>query len=251
MVAGGMSRGQATRRFWCIDRPGLLTDDLGGLRDFQQPYARPAGEVAGWARQGALGGITLEEVVRRVRPTVLIGTSAVPGAFTEEAVREMARHTRRPIILPLSNPTELSEAAPGDLLAWTDGRALIATGGPAEPVTHDRVTHVVAQANNALLFPGLGLGAIVSGAGRVTDGMLAAAAAAVAGEVDASGPGSALLPLLDAVREVSVAVACAVARAAEAEGVARSPLGAGVEARVRAAMWRPVYRPVHAWTATR
>jgi malate dehydrogenase (oxaloacetate-decarboxylating) len=251
MVAGGMSREQATRRFWCVDRPGLLTDDLGGMRDFQQPYARPAGEVAGWARQGALGGITLEEVVRRVRPTVLIGTSAVPGAFTEEAVREMARHTRTPIILPLSNPTELSEAAPGDLLAWTDGRALIATGGPAEPVTHDRVTHVVAQANNALLFPGLGLGAIASGAGRVTDGMLAAAAAAVAGEVDAPGPGAALLPLLDAVREVSVAVACAVARAAEAEGVARSPLGAGVEKGVRAAMWRPVYRPVHPWAAAR
>jgi malate dehydrogenase (oxaloacetate-decarboxylating) len=243
MVKAGLPREEATRRFWCIDRPGLLTDDMEGLRDFQRPYARPVAEVAGWERQGAQGGITLEEVVRRVQPTVLIGTSAVPGAFTEPVVREMAAHVLRPVILPLSNPTELAEAEAGDLLAWTAGRALVATGSPAEPVTHDRVTHVIAQANNALLFPGLGLGAIVSRAGLVTDGMLAAAAAAVAGAVDAVGPGSALLPLLDAVRDVSVAVACAVARAATEEGVATAELD-DVEAAVRAAMWEPAYRPV-------
>jgi malate dehydrogenase (oxaloacetate-decarboxylating) len=249
MVAAGLPWEEATRRFWCLDRPGLLTDDMAGLRDFQRPYARPPAEVSGWDHAGDRGGITLAEVVSRVRPTMLIGASAVAGAFTEPVVREMARHVERPVILPLSNPTELAEADPGDLLAWTGGRALVATGSPAEPVTHDRVTHVVAQANNALLFPGLGLGTIVSRAGRVTDGMLAAAAAAVAGAVDASAPGAALLPLLDAVREVSVAVACAVARAAEEEGVARAPLGPGVEAEVRAAMWRPAYRPVHPWPA--
>jgi malate dehydrogenase (oxaloacetate-decarboxylating) len=243
MVAAGLGRDDATRRFWCIDRPGLLTDAMPGLRDFQQPYARPAAEVEGWERD-ARGAVGLEEVVRRVRPTVLIGTSAVAGAFSEAAVREMARHVPRPVILPLSNPTDLAEAAPADLLAWTDGRALVASGSPAEPVTHDRVTHVIAQANNALLFPGLGLGAIVARAGLVTDGMLAAAAAAVADAVAATGPGSPLLPLLDGVREVSVAVACAVVRAAETGGVARVAHGSGVEAAVRAAMWEPAYRPV-------
>ncbi len=213
-----------------------------GLRDFQRPYARPAAEVEGWERDAA-GAIGLEEVVRRVRPTVLIGTSAVAGAFTEAAVVEMARHVEHPVILPLSNPTELAEATASDLLAWTGGRALVATGSPAEPVTHDRVTHVIAQANNALIFPGIGLGAIVAGAELITDGMLAAAAAAVAGAVAAAGPGSALLPLLDVVREVSVTVASAVARAAAAEGVATVVLG-DVVAAVRSTMWEPEYRRV-------
>ena len=243
MVAAGLPREEATRRFWCLDRPGLLTDDMAGLRDFQRAYARPPVEVSDWAHEGDRGGITLAEVVSRVRPTMLIGASAVAGAFTEAVVREMARHAERPVILPLSNPTELSEANPADLLAWTGGRALVATGSPAEPVTHERVTHVIAQANNALLFPGLGLGAIVCGAGLVTDSMLAAAAAAVAGAVEDTGPGAALLPLLDGVREVSVTVACAVATAAAAEGVATRTLG-DLEAAVRSAMWEPDYRPV-------
>jgi malate dehydrogenase (oxaloacetate-decarboxylating) len=243
MVAEGLCREEATRRFWCIDRPGLLTDDMADLRDFQRPYARPPAEVADWARQGDRGGITLAEVVRRARPTMLIGASAVAGAFTEPVVREMARHVERPVILPLSNPTELAEADPAELLAWTDGRALVATGSPAEPVTHDRVTHVIAQANNALLFPGLGLGAIVCGAALVGDSMLAAAAAAVAGAVADTGPGAALLPLLDGVREVSVAVACAVATAAAADGIATRALD-DVETAVRSAMWEPAYRRV-------
>lgn len=242
MVAAGAPEAEATRSFWCLDRPGLLLEGMDGLRDFQRPYARPAAEIEGWERD-ARGAIGLEEVVRRVRPTVLIGTSAVAGAFTEAAVVEMARHVERPVILPLSNPNELAEAAPGDLLAWTGGRALVATGSPAEPVTHDRVTHVVAQANNALIFPGIGLGAIVSGAELITDGMLAAAAAACAAAVAASGPGAPLLPLLDVVREVSVQVASAVARSAATEGVATVALE-DVEAAVRSAMWEPEYRRV-------
>ncbi len=133
-------------------------------------------------------------MVGRVRPTVLIGTSGQGGAFTEDIVRTMAAHTRRPIILPMSNPTRLAEAVPGDLLAWTDGRALIATGSPFDPVEHDGVTYRIGQANNALIFPGLGLGAIVAGADRVTDRMLAAAADAVAGQIDDTGPGAPILP---------------------------------------------------------
>jgi malate dehydrogenase (oxaloacetate-decarboxylating) len=247
MIADGLAATEAAGRFWCIDRPGLLTDDMTGLRDFQRPYARPAGEVSGWVRHDTEGGVNLAEVVRRVRPTVLIGASAVAGAFTEEVVREMARHAEQPTILPLSNPTELAEATAADLLDWTDGRALVATGSPAEPVTHDRVTHVIAQANNALLFPGLGLGVIVSRARFVTDGMLAAAAAAVADVAEAGAPGAPLLPLLDAVHEVSAEVACAVARTACAEGVATVALD-DVATAVRAAMWEPAYRPVRACT---
>src|SRR5438105_7123866 len=159
MIGSGLSPEKATARIWAVDRPGLLTDDTDDLRSFQRPYARPAGEVGGWARDPELGGIGLEEVVRRVGPTILVGTSTRTGAFTEAIVRAMAERCERPIILPLSNPTRLAEAVPADLLRWTDGRALVATGSPFEPVTHDKVTYVIGQANNALLFPGLGLGA--------------------------------------------------------------------------------------------
>ncbi|HLJ07465.1 MAG TPA: malic enzyme-like NAD(P)-binding protein, partial [Acidimicrobiia bacterium] len=245
-----------------LDRPGLLTDDMAELRSFQRPYARPAAEVAGWPRDPwrltpplsgghppspgpAAGGIGLAEVVRRVRPTILVGTSTRTGAFTEEVVRAMAAGCERPIILPLSNPTRLAEATPADLLRWTDGRALVATGSPFEPVTlSDRVTYVIGQANNALVFPGLGLGAIVARAARVTDGMIFAAAEAVAGLVDPSTPGASLLPQINDVRETSVAVAVAVAAAAADAGVARAPLEPDLEAQVRRTMWEPVYRPV-------
>jgi malate dehydrogenase (oxaloacetate-decarboxylating) len=199
--------------------------------------------VAGWARDSE-GRITLEEVVRQAGPTILVGTSTQAGAFTESVVRAMAERCERPIILPLSNPTRLSEATPNDLLRWTDGRALVATGSPFDPVTHDKVTHVIGQANNALVFPGLGLGAIVAKAGRMTDHMIYAAAEAVASHVDATTPGASLLPQINDVRETSVAVATAVARAAAEDGVARAALKDDLEAQVRASMWEPVYRPV-------
>ncbi|MEW2302827.1 NAD-dependent malic enzyme [Streptomyces sp. NPDC006655] len=246
MVADGLTAEEAGARIFAVDRYGLLTDDQEDLRDFQTRYARPAAEVADWHRDEKVGGIALAEVVDRVRPTVLIGTSGQGGAFSEDIVRTMAAHAERPIILPMSNPTDLAEAVPADLLAWTDGRALIATGSPFRPVEQDGVVYRIGQANNALVFPGLGLGSIVARATRVTDGMLVAAAHAVADQTEADGPGAAILPLPDQLRETSVAVAVAVARAADADGVARATVDATIEDRVRAAMWQPVYPPVEA-----
>jgi malate dehydrogenase (oxaloacetate-decarboxylating) len=217
------------------------------MRDFQVPYARPDGEVSAWSRDGDGDerGIHLLEVVRRVQPTLLIGCSATPGAFTEETIREMAAHAERPVIFALSNPTSLSEAVPSDLIEWTDGRALIATGGPFPPVIHGSVTYTIGQANNALVFPGLGLGAIVARASAVSDGMLAAAAGAVAELVEARQPGSSITPSVDDLRAVSLHVGVAVARAALEEGLARTELG-DVSAQVQSAMWQPAYRPVRA-----
>ena len=242
-VGAGLDEDTARRRIWAIDRPGLLTDDMADLRSFQRPYARPQEEVAGWARDDE-GRIGLEEVVRRASPTILVGTSTQGGAFTEAVVRAMAEGAARPIILPLSNPTRLAEATPADLLRWTEGRALVATGSPFDPVTHDKVTYVIGQANNALIFPGLGLGAIVSRASRITERMIFASAEAVAALVDATTPGASLLPQINDVRETSVAVAAAVASAAAADGVARTALEADLEGQVRRSMWEPVYRPV-------
>jgi malate dehydrogenase (oxaloacetate-decarboxylating) len=246
MVLDGLDREVAIRRVWCVDRAGLLTEDSAGLLDFQRPYARPRAELAGWTRDGA-GGIGLAEVVFEVRPTVLVGTSTRAGAFTEPIVRAMAAGTDRPIILPLSNPTELAEATPADLLEWTGGRGLVATGSPFPPVTVAGVTHLIGQANNALVFPGLGLGAIVARARSVTDGMLLAAARAIADQVDSRLPGASLLPQVEDLSGTSAAVAAAVARAAVRDGVARAELAeADVPAAVRAAMWRPRYSPVRA-----
>jgi malate dehydrogenase (oxaloacetate-decarboxylating) len=242
MVADGVGQLEATRKFWGLGRHGLITEDMiGTLRDFQVPYARPADELKGWAREG--GGIGLLEVVRRVKPTILVGVSTIAGAFTEEIVREMAANVERPIILPLTNPTSLSEAVPEDLMAWSDGRALIATGSPFPPVRHGGVLHTIGQANNALVFPGIGLGTIVARAEHVSDGMLAAAAGAVAALTDVSAEGASLLPDVERIREVSRAVAAAVATRAAAEGLARAPVDQ-LEQRVREAMWEPVYRPV-------
>lgn len=243
MVRDGLDRQHATGRFWCLGRRGLLTaEQAPSLRDFQIPYARPAAEVVDWGRDGS-GCISLAEVVRRVRPTMLVGTSTVAHAFTEPIVREMAAHVDRPIILPLSNPTELSEAVPSDLITWTGGRALVATGSPFPPVTYDGITYAVAQANNALVFPGIGLGVIVSRARTVSDGMLAAAGRAVAELVDVSHPGASILPQMEDMRTVSATVACAVARAAAGEDVARVPV-IDAERQVATAMWEAVYTRV-------
>jgi malate dehydrogenase (oxaloacetate-decarboxylating) len=244
MTSHGLDTAAARARFWCLDRQGLLTDDMTGLRDFQIPYARPAIEVGGWPGHGTASGIGLAEVVARAHPTILIGTSTVHGAFTEPIVREMAAHVDQPVILPMSNPTSLSEAAPADLMDWTGGRALIATGSPFGPVTYQGVTYQVGQANNALIFPGLGLGALLSRARRVTDHMITAAAQAVAGRGGVGEPGAALLPAIDDLRTTSAQVALAVARAAADDGVAgRTGLTADA---VTAAMWQPRYAPVHA-----
>ena len=244
MLADGLSEDQARTRFWAVDRTGLLTAATTGLGAAQRRYARPEAELAGWQRDDTIGGIGLAEVVHRVHPTILIGTSTRAGAFTEPVVRDMAAHCARPVILPMSNPTSLSEAVPGDLIRWTDGRALVATGSPFPPVDYRGVRYVIAQANNALIFPGLGLGVIAARAAQVTDNMLAAAAHAVSELVDTATPGAPLLPEVEAMRETSVAVAAAVARAATADGVAGASLDGDLPSRIRALMWEPVYRPV-------
>ena len=243
MVADGSDFDAATRQVWCVGRHGLLTDDRTDLRTFQAPYARPAAEVTNWTADET-GGYSLEEVVRQVKPTILIGTSGVPGAFNETIVRLMAANVGRPIILPMSNPTTLAEATPADILRWTDGLALVATGSPFPDVEYNGTTYYISQANNAHIFPGLGLGIKVAGATRCTDGLLRAAAKAVAGLVDHDVPGGRLLPRVMNLRQTSLVVAVAVARQAAAEGINRREVGADIVDRVREAMWQPTYYPV-------
>lgn len=246
MVREGLSKEEATRRFWCVDRPGLLTSSMdGSLGHHQRAYARPVAESTGWKREGPGDSVTLAEVVHRVKPTILIGASTDAGSFTEAIVREMAANTERPIIFALSNPAARSEANPADLLAWTDGRALIATGGTFAPVTYKGVTYVVAQVSNAMLYPGLALGAIVSQSRRISNGMFAAAASALSSMVTVRQPGASLLPQVDDLRTISMTVAVAVVEAAVTEGLARARLDDIVQ-QVQDAMWQPEYRRVQA-----
>ena len=243
MVREGLSHEEANRRFWALGRSGLLTDDRAAqMYDFQLPYARPAAEVASWVGPGG-GKPGLAQTVAHVQPTILIGTSTQTGAFTEAIVRDMAAHTERPIIMPLSNPTSQCEALPADLIAWTEGRALIATGSPFAPVPHQERRYQIAQANNALVFPGLGLGVTVARASRISNGMIAAAADAVAAMSNASTPGAPLLPPMNDLRTVSAAVAIAVAKAAVDEGLAQVPITNPIQ-QVHDAMWRPEYPKV-------
>jgi malate dehydrogenase (oxaloacetate-decarboxylating) len=237
MGSDGLGAGAAVRRFWCVDRQGLLVDDMKDLRDFQEPYARPRAEVSDWSKDGD-GSIGLAEVVARVRPTMLVGTSAQPGAFTEAIIRAMADHVERPMVFPLSNPTAQIEAAPADIITWTGGRALVATGTPWDPVTYRGTDYAIGQANNALAYPGIGLGTIVARATKVTDGMLLAAAEAIASLVDVNQHGAGLLPHVGHLRVTTSTVA--VARAAAQDGVAQEDLTSPVQA-VQDAMWRADY----------
>ena len=244
MVREGLSREEATARFWALDREGLLGDDRAAhLYDFQVPYARPWDEIKDWGTPGSRPG--LADVVRHARPTMLIGTSTQAGAFTEHIVRDMAAHTERPIIMPLSNPTPRAEAMPADLLTWTGGRALVATGSPFAPVELDGVTYQIAQANNALVFPGLGLGVTVARASHITDRLIAAAADAVAKLSDATRPGTSLLPPVRDLRPVSAAVAIEVVRVADAEGLAQVPIDNPIQ-QVHDTMWRYEYPRIEA-----
>ncbi|KOO47076.1 NAD-dependent malic enzyme [Priestia koreensis] len=244
MVLNGLSEEEAYQRFWAIDQRGLLTDDMDDLLSFQTPYARPATEVKDWERNGN-GIISLLDVIKHVKPTILIGTSGVPGAFTETIVREMAKHVERPVIMPMSNPTSLAEATPENIIEWTEGKALIATGSPFEPVVYKGVEYEIGQSNNAFIFPGLGLGSIVVKAKLITDGMFAAAAKAVADMVDSRKPGASLLPSVKEIRSVSLAVAIAVAEVAVEEGIAQDPVE-DIEKAVKEAMWHPTYKRVEA-----
>jgi malate dehydrogenase (oxaloacetate-decarboxylating) len=239
MIREGLSEQEATGRFWTLDRRGLITENDAALLDFQQPYARPSAEIATWPQRDA-DQVTLADVVSNANPSMLIGTSTQSGAFTEEIVRHMAATVDRPIIMPLSNPTSKAEAVPADLIRWTDGRALVATGSPFPPVSHGGRTYTIAQSNNALVFPGLGLGVAVVRARRINDAMITAAADAVAAFADPTGPGAALLPPVTDLRTVSAAVAIAVAQAAAEHGLAEQPLTDPVK-QIHQAMWRPEY----------
>ena len=238
MERNGLSREEARKRVWLIDINGLVTDDMQGLPDYQQEYARPAAEVSSWKRQD--GKIGLLEVVKQVKPSILIGTSTDHGAFTKEVIDALCAGVERPILLPLSNPTERIEVLPSDAIPWSGGKALVATGIPVEPVSYQGTKFHIGQGNNALLYPGLGLGVIVSGARHVTDGMLLAAAQAVAGQVNPQELGASLLPPVDNLRASSATVAVAVARQAVAEGVATRQHDNWVQA-VQDAMWQPAY----------
>ena len=239
MVRAGMGTGDSYQPFYAFNSRGLIVEDGAGVRDFQLPYARSRAEVDGWQVANP-AAITLQEVVEAVQPTILIGTSAQTGAFSQRVVTAMAKGCERPIILPLSNPTSRSEANPADLLEWTDGRALIATGSPYGTIRHDGVYHTIAQANNALIFPGLGLGVSVVRARRVSDEMIYAAAAALAGLVNEYRPGASLLPAMSDLRLVAAAVALAVARTAEAQGLARTPMTDAIND-IYQRMWKPEY----------
>jgi malate dehydrogenase (oxaloacetate-decarboxylating) len=249
MVIEGLSKEDAAKRFWCVDRQGLLTTDMADLGDHQVAYARPAAESSTWKHDGKHNGngngVDLAEVVHRVKPTMLIGASTVAGSFTEAIVKDMAANTDRPIIFALCNPPARAAANPADLILWTDGRALIATGSPFGPVTHKGVTYVIGQVNNAMLYPGLALGTIVSRASRISDSMFVAAASAVSSLVAVRLPGASLLPHIDNMRSVSATVAVAVAEAAEAEGLARVQFDDIVQD-VQDAMWQPEYRRIQA-----
>ncbi len=254
MIEAGLKAEDAVRRFWCVDVDGLLTEDVGErLREDQAGYARPVSEIRNWKRSGAKpkeskrdgNFIGLRELIRQVQPTMLVGTSGAAGAFTEEIVREMARHTDRPIIFPLSSPPSRAEAAPADLIHWTDGRALVVTGSTYAPITYKGITHVIGQATNAMLYPGLGLGATVSRSRLISVGMLTAAANALSSLVAARLPGASLLPHTDDLRSVTVTVAVAVVEAAVAEGLATVKLPDIVQ-QVEDAIWQPEYRRIQA-----
>ena len=244
MIHDGLSRAEAISRFWCLDTDGLLTAGMGaGLREYQRAYARPDDDCKGWRRGAERQSPGLSEVVRRVKPTMLIGASTAAGSFTEEVVRLMARHTPRPIIFALSTPANHAEANPADLIAWTDGRALVASGAPFAPVTHKGVTYVIAHTNQARLYPGICLGTVASRATKISVGMISAAASALSSLVVVRQPGASLLPHIDDLRSVAVSVAAAVAEAAQVEGLARIRLRDIVQ-EIREGMWQPEYRRI-------
>lgn len=232
----GLSEEEARKHFYMVDRQGLLFDDDETLTPEQKPFARSRSEF-----ENADELTDLLSVVKAVKPTVLVGTSTNPGSFTKEVVEAMVANTDHPKIFPLSNPTKLHEAMPDDLIKWSDGKALVATGVPVDPVTASNgVTYEIGQANNMLVYPGLGLGTIVAEAKVLSDGMISAAAHALGGMVDASQPGAPVLPPVSRLSEMSFRVAVAVAKQAIAEGLNQVEID-DVEAAVKAAQWTPEY----------
>jgi malate dehydrogenase (oxaloacetate-decarboxylating) len=243
MVEAGASEAEARRRFWAVDRPGLLVEGMNDITAAQAPFVQSREAVAGWTMHRP-GRVDLLDVVVNAKPTVLIGVSGQAGAFTEEVVRTMAKTVDRPVIFPLSNPTSRSEATAEQLVAWTDGRALIGTGSPFPPVQWKGRTIPIDQTNNSYIFPGMGLGILAAGASRVTDGMFMAAAKAVAHmSPTAADKEGRLLPPVDQLRAVSVGVAEVVARQAQADGVADLANDVTLSDHIAANVWEPRYRP--------
>ena len=239
----GLSEAEARSRIYAFNRHGLIVEGDPSLRASQAPWARSHDEIALWKRTGD-GQPSLLETVQNARITVLVGTSTQTGAFTEDVVRAMAQTIERPVIFPLSNPTSKAEAAPADLLRWTDGRALVGTGSPFPPVEMGWRTVRTAQVNNSYIFPGLALGIMVSQARRVSDGMMMAAARQLAALSPAQcGSDSPLLPPISESRRISAAIAQAVAETAQAEGLAEIPPGANIEELIHEYVWDPVYLP--------
>jgi malate dehydrogenase (oxaloacetate-decarboxylating) len=241
MVDAGLSEQEARSRFYLVDRDGLLVEGMNGLQSFQAPFAQSRDRIASWKHM-ADGHIGLAEVVGNAHPTVLIGTSGQAHAFHEAVVREMATHVQRPVIFPLSNPTERSEATPADIDAWTEGRAVIGTGSPFPPIERNGKTFRVDQTNNAYVYPGIGLGAIAVKARRISDAMFLAAARTIAEFSPAKRDHEAnLLPPLVEIRNLTFHVAHAVAKQALAESLADQMSDDAVAAAIKGIMWEPVY----------
>ncbi len=242
MRARGLSDAKVSQRVICLDRQGPIFTTRPGLEGHKQDVAADPAVAAGWTSHGR-GRFELLDVVRNFRPTILVGVSGQPGAFSEEIVRTLPRHCERPIVLALSNPTTKIEARPEDILRWTNGAAIVGTGSPFPPVAQHGVTHEIGQCNNVLVFPGIGLGATTVRARWLPDDAFAAAARAVYEFTGpASAPGAAIFPPLSRLRDVSRAVAVAVGRALVEAGAAPYLAPEEIERRVAATMWEPVYR---------
>jgi malate dehydrogenase (oxaloacetate-decarboxylating) len=244
MIDAGLKESEAARRFFMVDRDGLLVEGMDGIASFQAPFLQAKSATADWTLDHP-DKIALLDVVRNAKPTVLIGVSGQAGAFSEPVVRAMAACNKRPVIFPLSNPTSREEATPSDIEAWTEGRALIGVGSPFPPITRDGARFKIDQTNNSYIFPGVGLGVIAVKATRISDKMFMAAAKALAAVSPArNNPKANLLPPVTALREVSVSVALAVALQAHKEGLAKKGIKTDeIESLIRAKVWTPQYVP--------
>src|SRR5262249_46334886 len=241
MIDAGLSEAEARGRFYLVDRDGLLVEGMSGLRSFQMPFVQRRDRFSDWKLE-APTRISLIDVINNARPTALIGTSGQPNAFTEMIVRNMARSVSQPIIFPLSNPTERSEATPAELDNWTEGRAVIGTGSPFPPLQRDGRTFRADQTNNAYVYPGMGLGAFATGSQRISAGIFLAAAHAVAAKSPTKNdPGPNLLPPLIKIRDLTFHVAVAVGRQAQKEGLTPPMSDEDIAAAVQARMWEPRY----------
>jgi len=243
MVDAGLPEADARRRFFAVDRDGLLVEGMPGILRFQEPFVQPRAAVEGWSHEQP-DKIALLDVVENAKPTVLIGVSGQAGIFSEEVVRAMAARTPRPIIFPLSNPTSRAEATPQEIDEWSGGRAIIGTGSPFAPILRDGRPWATDQTNNAYIFPGVGLGVLAVGARRVSDAMFTAAARAL-GQISPAlrDPRANLLPPVHDLRAVAVTVAHAVALEARAEGQCPPFEDDALDGLIARKMWEPVYRP--------